>query len=326
MELRVLITGIVLCLTGCDDMGRWAYQAGLDAEKSRAGLVERNLATPDGLEWYLLESESARGKPVVMLIHGFGADSSNWVRFVNEMEGRYHFIVPDLPGHGESTRSLTLDYGVHAQAQRLLELADILDIKQFHVAGSSMGGAIGIAMALEAPERVLSLGLVNAAGVTLRSEAFTDLIGAGSNPLIPRKPEDMYVTLEWAMADPPWLPDFFVMQMGALKAANAAVADKVHTDVDGKMELRSRLSDIQVPTLVVWGDRDRLLSLENAAVFDDEIPNSRAVILNGIGHLPMAEAPDKTADALGGFWQEAETYIARIRLGEGVEAVPAAVR
>src|SRR5690606_28763976 len=189
LRIAVLILSLSL-LAGCDGLSQWAYNAGLSAEKSRAGLVDKQIDTSDGIHWAYLDSESAAELPVVMLVHGFGADSSNWVRMVNELEGEYRFLVPDLPGHGDSTRNTSLDYSIEAQAQRLLTLADALDIDQFHIAGSSMGGAISISVSLQAPQRVLSLGLLNAAGVTLVTPEFAALIEQGNNPLIPQTPED----------------------------------------------------------------------------------------------------------------------------------------
>ena len=303
----VFFTLSFMLLAGCDGLSQWAYNAGLSAEKSRAGLVDKQIDTTDGIHWAYLDSETTNDLPAVMLVHGFGADSSNWVRMVNELEGEYRFIVPDLPGHGDSTRDLSLDYSIEPQAQRLLTLADALDVDQFHIAGSSMGGAISISVSLQAPQRVLSLGLLNAAGVTLVTPEFAALIEQGNNPLIPQTPDDMFTTMDWAMADAPWMPDFFVTEMGKLKAANYDVAVKVHDDINGEMQYAERLGEIRAPTLIVWGELDRLLGLDNAEVFDQQIRNSRAVILKDIGHLPMAEAPAKTADALRRFWQEAHT-------------------
>jgi len=97
--------------------------------------------------------------------------------------------------------------------------------------------------------------------------------------------------------------------MGQKKAANAEVAEKVWGDLldDPGMGLEDKnvLPTIQTPTLVLWGREDRLLGVDNVDAFLEELPQSRAVILDGIGHVPMAEAPGKSADAFRAFWREA---------------------
>lgn len=307
----------ILCtvfLNGCEDAARWAYENGLSMEKSRAGLEDQTLTTTDGIKWHLLvseqNSEGVSDKEAVLLIHGFSADSSNWIRFANELEGDFFFVVPDLPGHGDTTRNVNLDYTMDTQAARLLSLMDTLNIQQFHVAGNSMGGAISLALTRQAPERVLSMGLVDSAGLTRQTEAFkTVLAKSDSNPLIPHKAEQFQTTLKWAMEEPPYLPGFFIDIMGQKKAANAKVAEKVWGDLmdDPGMVLEDTnvLPAIQTPTLVLWGREDRLLGVDNVDAFLEELPQSRAVILDGIGHVPMAEAPGKSADAFRAFWREA---------------------
>lgn len=304
-----LLALLVLQLAGCsNEVTSWVYDAAMDSERSRAGLAPHRVTTDNGIDWFYLQSEAGQSLVPVFLIHGFGADSSNWVRFVNELEGEYNFIVPDLPGHGETTRTLELDYSIEQQAARVLHLADSLGIDTFHIAGNSMGGAISLAVALQSPERVRSLGLIDSAGVTILTDEFSQLLDGGDgNPLIPHAAEDMFVTMEWAMADPPWMPDFFIEHMGGLKAANATVAEKIFIDINSDIDMRDQLGDVTPPTLILWGEEDRLLDVDNVTVFDNAIPNSRAVILEDIGHVPMAEAASKSADAFRPFWHEADS-------------------
>ena len=73
----VFFTLSFMLLAGCDGLSQWAYNAGLSAEKSRAGLVDKQIDTTDGIHWAYLDSETTNDLPAVMLVHGFGADSSN---------------------------------------------------------------------------------------------------------------------------------------------------------------------------------------------------------------------------------------------------------
>lgn len=304
----ILLLGTVV-LAGCDGLARWSYEMALDAEKARAGLEDDRVTTGDGLEWHYLRSQAAADKPAVLLVHGFGADSSNWVRFANALEGEFRFIIPDLPGHGDTTATTDMNYNIALQAERLHRLMSELGIPRYHVAGNSMGGAIAIRMAEQQPVRLLSMGLIDAAGTGMVTDAFNQLLESGeSNPLIPRDAEDFFTTLDWAMEEPPYMPDFFIRVMGEKKAANAPVADKVWQDINEPGDLdysEDMLSGIQVPTLIVWGDQDKLLPVESADRFHEALPNSRKMILSGIGHVPMAEAPDKTAVFFRTFWAEA---------------------
>ncbi|MCK0152595.1 alpha/beta fold hydrolase [Alcanivorax sp. S6407] len=300
---------LLALLSGCDDAAMRVYDMGLDLEKSRAGLTAQQLQTEDGIEWHVLRSEGEIDKPVVLLIHGFGGDAGNWLRFVSELKDDFYFVVPDLPGHGQTTRDITLNYRMAAQSLRLLKLMDALDISTFHAAGNSMGGAITLDLARRAPQRVMSMGLIDSAGLTRQTPEFRALMDdTETNPLIPRTADDFTTTLEWAMEKPPYMPEFFIDIMGQKKADNSAVAhtifEQLGSDPGMNLEGTGKLAGISTPALVVWGQKDRLLGLDNVKVFLEELPNARSAILDDIGHVPMAEAPDKTADLFRTFWLE----------------------
>lgn len=307
--LAVAVLGAAL-LGGCEDTRRWAYHQGIAFEQWRAGLEALRVSTEDGLDWHLLQSKGGEEAPVVLLIHGFGADARNWVRFANQLEGEYRFIIPDLPGHGNTLPLTTsMDYRVSKQADRLFGLLNQLGVERFHVAGNSMGGAIAIEMARQHPGRLISLGLVDAAGVTLQTQEFRDVLAQSpGNPLIPQRAEDFHTTLDWAAERSVGMPDFTITLMGAEKAANAKVAEKVWADIEGDPAMQLGQSDvllsINTPTLVLWGREDRLLGIDNVAVFTRTLPNARAVILDGVGHVPMAEAAGQSAEVFRVFWSQ----------------------
>ena len=306
--LAVAVLGAAL-LGGREDTRRWAYHQGIAFEQWRAGLEALRVSTEDGLDWHLLQSKGGEEAPVVLLIHGFGADARNWVRFANQLEGEYRFIIPDLPGHGDTLPLTTsMDYRVSKQADRLFGLLNQLGAERFHVAGNSMGGAIAIEMARQHPGRLISLGLVDAAGVTLQTQEFRDVLAQSpGNPLIPQRAEDFHTTLDWAAERSVGMPDFAITLMGAEKAANAKVAEKVWADIEGDPAMQLGQSDvllsINTPTLVLWGREDRLLGIDNVAVFTRTLPNARAVILDGVGHVPMAEAA-QSAEVFRVFWSQ----------------------
>ena len=311
MAIRLLLLAAALTLlAGCESSQRWVYHQGMDFEKWRAGLEEHTVSTEDGVRWHVLTSKGEEDAPAVLLIHGFGADSRNWVRFANELEGDYRFVIPDLPGHGATEpRTTDMNYGISEQAMRLFALLDAMQVKHVHVAGNSMGGAIAIEMARRQPQRLRSLGLVDFAGITLQTPEFLNALEqSDSNPLIPHTAEEFHTTLDWASERSVGIPDFAITLMGEEKAANADVAEKVWQDInlDPAMRLKGRdvLPRIKTPTLILWGREDALLSLDNVKVFQRELPNNRAVILEGVGHVPMAEVPEESAEAFRAFWND----------------------
>ena len=152
---------------------------------------------------------------------------------------------------------------------------------------------------------------MDSAGLTLQTAEFLNALEQSeSNPLIPHSAEQFHTTLDWASERSVGIPDFAITLMGEEKAANADVAEKVWRDInlDPAMRLMGRgvLPEIKTPTLILWGREDRLLSLDNVKRFQQELPNSRAVVLDGVGHVPMAEAPEESASAFRGFWNDVQ--------------------
>jgi pimeloyl-ACP methyl ester carboxylesterase len=211
-------------------------------------------------------------------------------------------IVPDLPGQGQSTCSTALDYQYPVQTERLLDFLTNLGIEQFHLAGNSMGGGIALHVAALVPERVLSIALFNPAGGGVKTPEFAAMVADGKNPLIAEKPEDMFTVTSWAAEEPPFIPNALLKVMGERKAANRAVAEKVWKDIGDALDMEQLLARVQQPAVLIWGDRDKLLAMENVSIFQAGIPHLQTHIMPGIGHVPMVEAPEETARLLKPFW------------------------
>ena len=299
---------LMFLLSGCEPIAQTTLETGMKVERALAGLDPKQMTIND-IQWFYLDSGENSGResgnrPVVLLVHGFGADGTNWYRFVKAFDDQYRFIVPDLPGHGQSSGTDTMDYSLDLQARRLRELMRSLGVQTFHVVGNSMGGAIALNMALQAPARIETLGLIDSAGLDELTPEFEQLVGDGNNPLIVREADDVFTTIQWAMEKPPYYPEFVLRAIGKEKAERAAVTDRVWSFVQEQPDLEPQLARIDQPSLIVWGAEDRLLPVSSADVFRENLKNSETVILEGIGHLPMLEAPEETARVFSQFWQE----------------------
>lgn len=287
---------VVIALPGCEKIERTVFDAEMSIDRSMNGL-EAGSTTVDDIQWAYLKNEWKDGQPVVVLLHGFSADKGNWPRFVGALGDGYNVLVPDLPGHGETTRDPKLAYDIDTQARRLLSLMTALGVEKFHLAGNSMGGAISARAAWLAPGRVLTLGLINSAGVHKHPSEFDAQLKDGNNPLIVSKPGDMENVIAWAMAQPPFAPWPVLSVMEREGIARAELNRKIFVDLrrDNGIDQSKILPEIAVPTLVLWGDKDRLLNVANAAEFTALMPDARAVIMAGIGHAPMLEDPAESA-------------------------------
>lgn len=298
----LLVLLAALALPGCERVENTLFKAALDVEYWRAGLQPATIVVDD-IQWSYLRNEWKDGQETVVLLHGFTADKTNWPRFVHAFGDGYNIVVPDLPGHGATTHDMQKNYDIDTQARRVLSLMAALGVEKFHIAGNSMGGAISVRTAWLGPAHVLTVGLFNAAGAHMQDSEFDAQLKAGNNPLIVRKPGDMQVVIDWAMAQPPFMPWPVKQVMEREGMARAELHDKIFKDLrrDNGIDQTPILPEVVTRTLVLWGDQDRLLHVANADLFASSMPNTKKVILPGIGHAPMLEAPEESARAYREF-------------------------
>lgn len=291
----LLLLALVLLLTTRAG-GRWLCHDGVRIEARLYGL-EDHVATVDGLAMhYYLSKDFSPERETVVLLHGFSADRQIWARFARFLMPAYNIVIPDLAGHGDTPFRTGLNYRSPAQAARVVELLDHLGIARAHIAGNSMGGFISAHFAIAYPDRTLSAGLFDPAGLRSPERSKMELmIGEGNNPFLMATPADFKTFYPLTMAKPPWLPS------NALRAAAdryVARRDELKEIFDNFHEndlLDARLGEINVPTLVVWGDQDGLLHVSAAPVWAAGIPDAQLVIFEDIGHMPMFEIPEESA-------------------------------
>lgn len=248
----------------------------------------------------------------IILVHGFSANKDNWIRFTKALDEKYHVIAVDLAGHGDSEKLLSTDYGLIKQAERLDALVTGLNINQFHIAGNSMGGAISAIYSLNHPDKVKSLTLINAAGADGKQPSeYYQALAKGNNPLIVTDEESFEYRMKFTMSQPPLLPWPLSSALYRKTLARADINNKIFTDI---IATKQRLTEIhfhksiqktianrQLPTLILWGKEDRVLDVSAVAAFKELIPNANVHIFEGVGHLPMVEIPNESAEVYQQF-------------------------
>jgi len=271
------------------------YTKILEYERDKAGLSKKELLLPSGNVVYLEKNEEEH--ETLILLHGLGANKDNWDKFVLKLKNKYHVLIPDMAGHGESTRDKTLDYSLLGQVQQLELFLKEKKVKDFHLVGNSMGGGIAILYSDRHPEKVKTLTLIDAIGVwKTNSDIFYEIEKSGKNPMLDVcSVEKLDTLLEFAMYKPPYIPVFIKEAIVSEKCKHKDIERHMYNVLMPDMNMSSVVKNISVPTLVIWGDKDRILHVNNAELFGKLITNVHVEILKNIGHMPMLETPSKTA-------------------------------
>ena len=287
-------TALVALLAGCDSMGPSLKDSAYAMERSRAGLVRKEIALPDGTHIVYLEGGS--GAPLV-LVHGFGADKDNFTRVARYLTPHYRVIVPDLVGFGESSHRADVDYHYAAQAQRLHDFTQALGLSRFDLGGNSMGGGISMSLAAQHPQEVASLWLLDCAGIAAAppSELARIVTTSDTNPLIITKESDFPAFLKFVMSDPPYIPGSVMNVMARERMANQPLERQVFAQI-ATDSVDAAVKGLATPTLIVWGDEDRALSVGTVPVLKTLLPNAQAVVMPHVGHAPMIERPQQSAE------------------------------
>ncbi|MCK9688106.1 alpha/beta fold hydrolase [Scleromatobacter humisilvae] len=287
-------TALVALLAGCDSMGPSLKDSAYAMERSRAGLVRKEISLPDGTHVVYLEGGS--GAPLV-LVHGFGADKDNFTRVARYLTPHYRVIVPDLVGFGESSHRTDIDYHYAAQAQRLHDFTQALGLSRFDLGGNSMGGGISMSLAAQHPQEVASLWLLDCAGIAAAppSELAKIVTTTDTNPLFITRESDFPAFLKFVMSDPPYIPGSVMNVMARERMANQPLERQVFAQI-ATDSVDASVKGLATPTLIVWGDEDRALSVGTVPVLKTLLPNAQAVVMPHVGHAPMIERPQLAAE------------------------------
>lgn len=274
----------------------------IELNRRSAGLQEHGIQVGTHHIRYL---EGGRG-PAVVLLHGIFAEKDHWVDFARALGGHYRIIVPDLPGHGGSTRLEDEPYDYAAQTGRLAALLDALGVERAHLAGSSMGGTLAALLALQQPQRVGSVAFIGAPhGIRApRSSAMDREIEAGRAPLVAHDAAAFERMMTLVFERPPFLP-YPVLQDAQAQAVQRAPSNLRlwNEQLRNRYLLHERIGALQAPLLVLWGEQDRVFDVSAAGTLRALLPTARLEKLPDLGHLPMMEAPAETARRYAAFLQ-----------------------
>ena len=294
MSIFYTLIAVLFCLFLFDRLlpataARW----GLGLERWRSGLQCKTATLPGFSMPYL---EGGNGEPL-LLIHGFGGDKDNFTRMARFLTPHYRVICPDLPGFGEASRDPQLNHSMQEQAARVGAFMDLLGLQRVHLGGNSMGGFIAAQLAAMNPERVASLWLLDAAGTAAAhgSDILAQYQATGDMPLLLQSESGFARLMQTTTHKAPFLPYSVKITLARRAVADFALHRRIMQELTSSPLLEQQFATLDTPALIVWGTEDRILSPAGAQALHALLPNSKVQMMPAIGHLPMLEAPRRTA-------------------------------
>ena len=272
------------------------------------------LPTSHFIEWRGAElhyTDQGRGTPVLM-VHGYGGSYRNWQKLNDSLKDQYRVIRVDLPGFGLSdlpgAKEEKIDF-LKLYSDYFTFILDTLHVDSIYMIGNSMGGMMAWNAALQHPDKVKKLVLIGSAGYELEkvAQGVSKLMNVPGMGLVYSKGMPLS------------------MSEGGARRVYADTSKINHTEVannnklwnrEGNLEAAyrlmqshqfpdsSRIKDITIPTLILWGKNDRIVPVEHAYKFQRDIRGSQLVIIDTCGHVPMIERPAETASEIRKFLAE----------------------
>ena len=297
--MRLLLAFLVLAASGCGVVKRAAVDTVVSSRRADAGLAERTV-TVDGRRVAYLER--AGSEPALVLIHGFGAEKDGWLEFVGALPEGRRVLVPDLPGHGGSQAGAGA-YGAFRLTDEVADWLAAVTDQPADLVGNSLGGLVATLIASREPDGVRRLVLMDPAGVDAPQPTGLDsLLAAGQNPLIPTTRAEYDRLLDLVFEGDPEIPGPARDVLAAQARDRAPFLRALFENIQGdEGDLRPVLPTVRQPTLVIWGGRDRVLSPSAGPVWEGLLPDARLVVLPGVGHAPMMEAPQASVRLVTDF-------------------------
>jgi pimeloyl-ACP methyl ester carboxylesterase len=242
----------------------------------------------------------------LLCIHGFGASLYSWRNFVKPLSKDYKLVLLDLKGAGKSPKPNDSDYSTQNHADLIYGFIQEKNLQNLTLIGNSFGGALALFVSImlieKEPGRLRSLILIDAGAYKQYVPGYVKIlsvpiIGAAAIYLIPAKCAAKSI-LKMAYYDPKKITS---EQVAAYAAPMATPGGKHALLETGKQiippnsdELVARFKDITVPTLIIWGQQDKIIDPIVGKLLDQAIPNSTLRCIDQCGHVPQEERPEAT--------------------------------
>lgn len=280
----------------------------VEALKARWGATPSQFVELAGMSVHLRD-EGPREDPLpLVLLHGTGASLHTWDGWADALRDQRRVVRFDQRGFGLTGPSPDGRYAIEDYAGDVVAVLDHLGIGQAVLAGNSLGGYVAWATTVLHPDRVAKLVLVDAGGYPYQSESVPLGFRIARTPVLNRLMKDVLPrgviesSLRNVYGDPakvtPELVDRY-FDLTAREGNRGALAARFAQTQPGA--LAARVPEIRVPTLILWGGRDRLIPPAQGDRFHAEIAGSELALFEDLGHVPQEEDPARTVEVVKAF-------------------------
>ena len=272
-------------------------------------LAVDKLINVDGVD-IRVRDEGAHNAPVLVLAHGFTSSLETWDALAADLQSDYRIIRFDLPGHGLSGSDPTSDYSNKRTVDLVDQLLAALKIDKPTLIGSSLGGLVAWRLAAKHPDAFANLVLLAPGGFSIN--------GVGDAPVdvpvmvqlyLHTAPEAGVAHASAALyGDPEKLTPQRLTEIGDMMRQPGNGAAFVARA--GQFTLPDPVADlakVNVPTLIIWGDKDVMVPPGHGPQFVDALPQARLLTYAGVGHLPHEESPTRLAQDIRDFLSSKDT-------------------
>lgn len=256
--------------------------------------------------------EKGKGSKHILLLHGFRAHTYTWRHLIDPLvQSGYHVWAIDYIGYGLSDKPDHAVYDFDFFVQQIEAFMKAHTIPKAHLIGSSLGGGLALKMALAFPERVTSLTLLDALGYPLNLPFYLSIgryIHQIWAPFL--KPGIVRRSLNEIIFNSELVTDEQVEAYSLPYRFPGGISATLLTlqqfDNEYLVEMSHQYPDLNHPTLVIWGDQDRLIPTSHYEKFQKDFPHAKCLLIKDCGHIPQEEAPQQVIPALSAFLQNIE--------------------
>lgn len=287
----------------------WAPDRGVDTLKARWAPAPSRFVTLQGMQVHVRD-EGPRDDPIpIVLIHGTSASLHTWDGWVAALSPHRRVIRMDLPGFGLTGPAPDADYSMARYSDFMRDLLDLLKLNEVVMAGNSLGGGIAWQTALAHPTRVRQLILVDATGYPLQPQSMPigfrlaqiSWLAPVTQKILPRSMIEASVRNVYGQPDkvsPALVNRYYEL---TLREGNRASLTQRFQYRSNDAALAGQISQLRLPTLILWGSEDRLIPPDHAQRFQQAIAGSELQVFEGLGHVPHEEDPQATVQAVKNF-------------------------